>query len=576
MVVSKLGSLLNHSLTVNQAKQIQALILVNGLYHLEPLIIRQVLISTPHFSQITTQYVRLILHHMQNPDVFSWSCTIRFLSQHNQFREAFSLYVQMQRLVLCPSSFAISSSLKACARIGYEMGGISIHAQVHKFGFCGVVYVQTALVDFYSKLGSTGIARKVFDEMVGKNVVSWNSMLSGYLRSGDLAMAHSVFDEMPEKDVVSWNSMISGYGRDGNMEQACALFRLMPERNIASWNAMISGYVDCRKIELARSFFDAMPRRNTVSWITMISGYSKCGDVESAREVFDQMGEKDLLLYNAMIACYAQNSRSKEALQLFNKMLEPDVNIQPDKMTFASVISACSQLGDLRFVSWIDSYMNQLGIGMDDHVATALIDLYAKCGSIDKAYNLFRGLQKKDLVAYTAMILGCGINGRANDAIKLFEEMMDVQIYPNLVTFTGILTAYNHVGLVEEGYNCFISMQKHGLVPSADHYGIMVDLLGRAGRLEEAYQLIKSMPMQPHAGVWGALLLACSLHNNVELGEIAAKHCFELEPDTTGYRSLLASIYASVGRWDDAKSLRTDLQEKGFTKIPGCSWMEQS
>ncbi|CAL5339663.1 unnamed protein product [Camellia sinensis] len=356
MVVSKLGSLLNHSLTVNQAKQIQAIILFNGLYDLEPLL----------------------------------SISIRFLSQHSQFREAFSLYVQMQRFGLCPSSFAMSSSLKACARIGYGIGGISIHGQVHKFGFCGVVYVQTALVDFYSKLGSMGVARKVFNEMVEKNVVSWNSMLSGFLKSGDLAMAHSVFDEMPDKDVVSWNSMISGYGKEGKMEQACALFRLMPERYIASWNAMISGYGDCGKIELARSFFDAMPRRNNVSWITIISGYSKSGDVESAWEVFDQMGEKDVLLYNSIIACYAQNSRSKEARQLFNKMLEPNVNIQTDKMMFASVISACSQLGDLIFVSWIEAYMNQLGIGMDYHLATALIDLYAKCGIVDKAYNLFR------------------------------------------------------------------------------------------------------------------------------------------------------------------------------------------
>ncbi|KAA8525567.1 hypothetical protein F0562_007422 [Nyssa sinensis] len=486
---------------------------------------------------------------MQNPDVFSGTCTIRFLSRHGQFREAFALYVQMRRSGLCLSTFAVSSALKACARIVNKMGGMSIHAQVHKYGFCGVVYVQTALVDFYSKLGNMETARKVFDDMVEKNVVSWNSILFGYLKSGDLALAESVFDQMPKKDVISWNSMISGYGRARNMEQACSLFRQMPERNSASWNAMISGYVDCGKIELARTFFEAMPQRNNISVITMISGYSKCGDVDSACKLFDQMGEKDLFLFNAMIACYAQNSRPKEAFQLFNKMLQPNVNIQPDKMTLASVLSACSQLGDLGFGTWIESYMNQLGISMDDHLATALIDLYAKCGSIDKAYELFHGLQKKDLVAYTAMILGCGINGRANDAIKLFEEMMDAQIYPNLVTFTGLLTAYNHVGLVEEGYQCFTSMRKHGLLPSADHYGIMVDLLGRAGRLEEAYELIKSMPMQPHAGVWGALLLACRVHNNVEFGEIAAKHCFELEPDTSGYCSLLANIYASVGRY---------------------------
>lgn len=574
MVASKLGTLLNKSLKLNQAKQIHALILVNGLYHLEPSLVHQVLVSASNHSQSTGRYVQLILNRMQIPDVFSWSCAIRSLSQKNQFGEAFALYVQMQRLGLCPTTFAVSSTLKACARILNKMGGISIHAQIQKFGFCGVVYVETSVMDFYAKLGDMGTARKVFDEMAERNVVSWNSMLYGYLKSGDLAMAQNVFDEMPVKDIVSWNSMISGYGREGNMEQACALFRQMPERNIASWNAMIGGYLDCGKIELARSFFDAMPGRNNVSWITMITGYSKCGDVESARDLFEQMVEKDLFLYNAMIACYAQNSRSKEALQLFDRMLQPDVNIQPDRMTFASVISACSQMGDLRYGSQMETRMIELGIAMDDHLATALIDLYAKCGSIDKANELFQGLKKKDLIAYTAMILGCAINGRANDGIKLFEEMMKAQIYPNLVTFSSILTAYNHVGLVEEGYKCFVSMQKHGLVPSADHYGIMVDLLGRAGRLEEAYKLIETMPMQPHAGVWGALLLACSLHNNVELGEIAANHCFKLEPDTTGYASLLAGIYASVGRWDDATSLRNNMQEKGLSKVPGVSWTE--
>ncbi|XAR71037.1 hypothetical protein NMG60_11028117 [Bertholletia excelsa] len=576
MVISKLGTLLNNSLTLHQSKQIHALILVNGLHHLETLLLRRLLVCTTNHSQSTRKYVQQILFHMQHPDVFSWSCTIRSLSRDGQFGEAFALYVQMQRSGLFPSTFTISSSLKACGRIMCKAGGISIHAQVHKHGFSRIVYVQTALLDFYSKLGNTVVARKVFDEMVHKNVVSWNSILWAYLKSGNLDMAECVFGEMPEKDVISWNSMISGYGRAGIMEQAYALFYQMPERNIASWNAIINGYIDCGKIELARNFFDTMPRRNNVSGISMISGYSKYGDVESACDVFDQMGEKDLLLYNAMIACYAQNGRSKEALDLFNSMLQPNVNIQPDKMTFASVISACSQLGDERFGSWVESYANELGIIMDDHLTTALIDLYAKCGSINKAYELFQGLQNKDLVAYTAMILGCGINGRADEAIKLFEEMMAARIYPNLVTFNGILTAYNHAGLVDEGYKCFTSMREYGLVPSADHYGIMVDLLGRAGRLHDAYELIKSMPMQPHAGVWGALLLACSLHNNVELGEIAAKHCSELESDTTGYHSLLAHIYASAGRWNDAKSLKGNIQERGISKIPGCSWVEQS
>ncbi|KAL6572689.1 hypothetical protein OROMI_013647 [Orobanche minor] len=577
MQVSKFTTLLSQSLSIDQAKQIHCQIVVNCLNNLEPLLIRQTLKCAAQYSPRTLGYAKSVLQRMQTPDVFSTSLTIRYLSQHGQFKEALSFYRQSLSWGLFPNTFAVSSALKACARILCTLGGLMIHGQVHKLGLCKVVFVQTALVDFYSKIGDMVIARKVFDEIREKNVVTWNSMLAGYIKYGNLPMAQSVFDEMPVKDVISWNSMVSGFARAKDMEQAYELFRRMPQRNSASWNAIITGYVECENIELARSFFDAMPGRNSVSYITMISAYSRYGDVESSKQLYDQLcDKKDLLLYNAMIACFAQNNRPKEALQLFEELLKPNVTFHPDKMTLASAISACSQLGDSNFGTWIESYMRKSGIPMDDHLATSFVDLYAKCGNIDKAYELFNGLQKKDLVAYTAIILGCGINGWAKEAIELFEDMMDAGIIPNLVTFTGILTAYDHVGMVEEGYQCFMSMQRHGLVPSLDHYSMVVDLLGRAGRLEEAHELINSMPVQPHAGVWGALLLACSLHNNVELAEVAAKNCFELEPESGGYHSLLANIYASTGRWDDAKKLRRSIQEKGLVKIPGSSWMDSA
>ncbi|VVA23433.1 PREDICTED: pentatricopeptide repeat-containing [Prunus dulcis] len=566
--------LLNKSITLNQLKQIHAPIITNGLNELQSLLLRQVLHSNFTYSRTIAQYVHQILHNLQNPDDFSWGCAIRFFSLHFQYKTALSLYVQIKRLGLCPTSFAVSSALRACARIVHKVGGISIHAQIHKYGFCGCVYVQTALVDLYSKLGDMETARKVFDGMTEKNVVSWNSILSGYLKAGNMEEAQVVFDEIPNKDVVSWNSMVSGYARIGNMDKAFFLFQQMPERSSASWNAMISGFADCGRMESARSIFDSMPLRNKVSWIAMISGYSKCGNVESARQVFDQMSEKDVLSFNAMIACYAQNSQPKDALELFNQILKREVNIQPNEMTLASVISASSQLGDLKFGLWIETYMSKDGIELDDHLATALLDLYTKCGDIERAYKLFHGLKKRDVVAYSAMILGCGINGKAVDATKMFEEMVSAQICPNSVTYTGLLTAYNHAGLVEEGYRCFNSMNDHGVEPSGDHYGIMVDLLGRAGQFDKALELIRSMPMQPQAGVWGALLLACSLHNNVELGEIAARNCFKLEPDKSGYYALLANIYASAERWDDARRLRKVMEKKGFTKIPGCSWMQ--
>lgn len=559
---------------VKQAKQIHAQIFINGLTRLEPIFIHHILLWDITNYNTISHYVLSILHHLRNPDSFSWGCVIRFFSQKGLFIEAVSLYVQMRKMGLCPSSHSISSALKSCARVHDNFCGVSIHGQVHKFGFNTCVYVQTSLLDLYCKIGDVRTARKVFDEMTDRNVVSWNSLLSGYLKAGNLDEAQQFFDEMPRKDVISWNSMVSGYAKAGKMDEACYLFRQMPERNFASWNTMITGYIDCGSIVSAREFFDAMARRNSVSLITMIGGYSKSGDVDSARELFDQMDDKDLLSYNAIIACYAQNSKPKEALDLFNLMLKPDILVHPDKMTLASIISACSQLGSLEHWRWVESRINEFRIVLDDHLATALIDLYAKCGSIDKAYELFHGLRKRDVVAYSAMIYGCGINGRAFDAIKLFKQMVGECISPNLATYTGILTAYNHAGLVEEGYRCFNSMKDNSLVPSVDHYGIMVDLLGRAGWLDEAYKVIMNMPMQPNGGVWGALLLACRLHDNVKLGEIAAQHCIKLESETAGYYSLLSGIYATVGKWNDAKKLTTGVEGKKIIKIPGCSWTQ--
>lgn len=574
MVVTKLTTLMKKCSTVKHAKQIHAQIITNNLTHLESIFIHRILLCDITNYKTISNYILSILHHLRNPDSFSWGCVIRFFSQKGQFAEAVSLYVQMRRIGLCPSSHAVSSVLKSCARVDDDLCGVLIHGHVHKFGFDACVYVRTALLDLYCKIGDVVTARKVFDEMTDKNVVSWNALLSGYIKGGNLDEGQRFFDEIPRKDVISWNCMVSGYAKAGKMDRACYLFRQMPERNFASWNTMITGYVDCGSIVEARELFDAMPRRNSVSLITMIAGYSKSGDVDSARELFDQMDDKDLLSYNAMIACYAQRSKPKEALDLFNVMLKPDSSLHPDKMTLASVISACSQLGNLEHWRWIESQINNFGIVLDDHLATALIDLYAKCGSIDKAYELFHGLRKRDVVAYSAMIYGCGINGRALDAVELFERMAGECIIPNMVTYTGILTAYNHAGLVEEGYRCFISMKDNGIVPSVDHYGIMVDLLGRAGWLDEAYKLIMKMPMQPNVGVWGALLLACRLHDNLKLGEIAAQHCIKLESETAGYYSLLSGIYATVGKWNDAKKLTTGVEGKKIIKIPGCSWTQ--
>ncbi|WOK95327.1 pentatricopeptide repeat-containing protein [Canna indica] len=505
----------------------------------------------------------------------SWTQAIRSANDLGRSRRALSLYVDMLRSGCRPDPFAIAVALKACARISAKFVAVTIHGQLHKLGFHSHIYPQTSLADLYSKIDGMEAARKVFNGMPVKNVVSWNSILSMYLRAGELEAARRLFDEMPVRDIVSWNSIISGYAKAGDMDSAAELFDCMPERNFASWNGMISGYINRGDIGMARELFDEMPIRNNVSLIAMISGYTKCGDVVSARKIFDQMEKKDLYAWNAMIACYAQNGCPREAIQSFNRMRKLDSGVEPDEMTFSSVISACSHLGNLRFGLWIEEYIRLMGIELDDHLSTALIDLYSKCGGIDRALELFGELRKRDLVSYSAMILGCGINGRANESVRLFQEMLDEKISPNAVTFVGLLTTYNHAGLIEEGRKCFASMsKKHKIAPTADHYAIIVDLLGRSGRLEEAYQLIRKMPMQPHVGVWGALLLASRLHGNIELGEIAARNCFKLAPKEIGYYVLLASLYAEAGKWDKAKKLRKIIEGERLNKTQGCSWVE--
>uniref|UniRef100_A0A0D9X4P4 Pentacotripeptide-repeat region of PRORP domain-containing protein n=1 Tax=Leersia perrieri TaxID=77586 RepID=A0A0D9X4P4_9ORYZ len=407
-------------------------------------------------------------------------------------------------------------------------------------------------------------------------LVSRNSLLVSLLRSGDLAAARELFDAMTVRDVVSWNSMVAGFAKAGQLDAAIELFDRMPERNAASWNAVMCGYIAQGDVAKARELFERMPVRSNVSWITMISGYAKSGDVHAASELFERMeNKKDLYAWNAMIACYAKNGCAREALAAFNQMLKPHVWVMPNEKTFSSVISACSQLGDLRFGLWAENFMGSVGVELDDHLRTALVDLHTKSGRIDRAFDLFRGLGMRDVVSYSAMIVGSGMNGKFNEAVNLFKEMSDAKISPNAVTFVGLLSAYSNAGLMEEARACFASMpEKYNISPSMEHYTIMADLLGRSGKLDEAYQLIMQMPMKPDASVWGALLLACRLHNNVELGEIAASKCFELEPGESGYYILLGNIYSEAKKWEKVKRLRKIMAESGLNKMPGSSWVQ--
>ncbi|RVX11905.1 putative pentatricopeptide repeat-containing protein [Vitis vinifera] len=348
------------------------------------------------------------------------------------------------------------------------------------------------------------------------NLYSRTGLLQGVWVKEGVAFHGSAVRCGVGEECVSWTAMIAGYASFSDLVEARKLFDEMPEKNAVSWNAIISGYVKCGDLRSARKMFDEMPHRNVVSFTTMIDGYAKSGDMASARFVFEEAPERDVVAWSALISGYVQNGQPNEAVKIFLEMCSR--NVKPDEFIMVSLMSACSQMGSLELAKWVDDYVRKSSIDVHRaHVIAALIDMNAKCGSMDRA-----------------------------------TKMLNEGLTPDDVAFTVILTACSRAGLVDEGCYYFESMKTdYSIVPSPDHYACMVDLLGRAGRLKEAYELLKSMPVEPHAGAWGALLGACKLHCDIELGEVVADQLFELEPQNAGNYVLLSNIYAAAEQWLD-------------------------
>ncbi|KAK9137645.1 hypothetical protein Sjap_008239 [Stephania japonica] len=430
-----------------------------------------------------------------------------------------------------------------------------------------------SMISCYGNNYEVNAARELFDIMPDRNVVSWTAMLCGYAKTGNMVEAQILFDKMPIRDMASWKVMISGYMDVGNFSVACCTFNEMPSRDIGSWNIMISGLCKARRLDFAIELFDRMPSRNGASWCIMIDGYVKAGDVDNARLLFDRMNEKNLVSWSTMIAGYAKNGQASHALELFNQFKH--LGIEPDETFIITIISVCSQLGILDIAEAIVSNYVQCTHFSNLHLVTSLIDMYSKCGSVERSLQVFEKVDKKDLFCYSAMIAAFANHGRGQEAITLFHEMLSHNIKPDGVAFLGILTACNHGGLVYEGKKWFELMRKEFDVPPLEkHYACLVDLLGRAGCLNDAYEVIKNMPMEPHSVVWGSFLSACRAHRNVELAEVAASWLFEIEPDNSGNYILLSTIYAAAGRWDDVAKVRTLLRKRGVRKNRGSSWIE--
>ncbi|XP_059067511.1 pentatricopeptide repeat-containing protein At2g22070 [Cryptomeria japonica] len=578
---------------------------------------------------------RKVFDEMTERDGCSWNVMIAAYRKLGCPREALALFYQMQRTGVRPDTFTFSSVLPACAKIGALEQGMDIHRDIIESGFVSDVAVASALIDMYAKCGSIHKAREVFDNLPQRNVVSWNAMIAGYAQNGHLDEGLRIFNEMPERDVVSWNAMIAGYAQNGVLDAAVRLFKAMPQRDVISWNTMIAAYAQNGFLDEAVGIFKEMPQKNVVSWNTMIAGYVQNGVLDRALRLFKEMPRRDAVSWNTMIAAYMQAGVLDEALRLFKKMPRRDViswnvmiagygqngfldkalgffkempqrnvvswnamiagyaqngfvdkaletfkqmeleGVKPNPTTFISILPACAEMGALQHGMDIHQSIVNSGFLSNALVGSALVDMYAKCGSIQKAHKVFEKMSPRDVVSWNAMIAGYAMHGLCKDALELFELMKHSETNPDHVSFGCVLFACNHAGLVGEGCKYFNFMNdSYCIMPTIDHYVCMVDLLGRAGYLDEALKFIIKMPIKPVVVVWTSLLGACKSHKNIGIGIFMATLLFKLDPENATAYVLLSNIYAEIGWWGDIQKLRRSMKDQGIEKIPGYSWIE--
>eukprot|EP01018_Ginkgo_biloba_P039721 Gb_32164 [translate_table: standard] len=483
-----------------------------------------------------------LFQEMPERNVVSWTAMIVAYCRHGYHMEALALFNEMQRTGIHPDHFTFPSILLVCANLAALEYGKEVHEDIIRRGFPSDVAVGNALVDMYAKCGSIEDAQNVFDKMLERDMVSWNTMVAGYAQNGDVDKALKLFQNMPEQNVVSWNAMIAGYAQNGHVNEALNLFQKMPERNVVSWTAMIAKHAQNEHVDDAQKLSQKMPERDMVSW-------------------------------NAMIAGYVQNGYFNEALKLFKHMRL--TGVKPNSATFLSVLSACANLAVLKHGREVHEDITRNGFGFDTFVENALIDMYAKCGSIENGRKVFDKMPERVVVSWNSMIIGYAMHGCGKEAVQLFEEMHLSGTKPNHVTFIGLLSACCHAGLVIDGWRCFDQMsQDYHITPAAEHYCCMVDLLGRAGCLDEAQDFINKMPIEPNAAVWRSLLGACRIHSNKELGERVAERLCELDPKSAAHYVLLSNIYARAGRWDEVEKVRKMMKDREVKKMPGSSWIE--
>ena len=477
-----------------------------------------------------------------------WTTMVTGYAQNGDVHKAIEFFRYMRTEGVESNQFTFPSILTACSAVSAHCFGEQVHGCIVRSGFGCNVYVQSSLVDMYAKCG-------------------------------DFSSAKMVLETMEDDDVVSWNSMIVGCVRHGFEEEALLLFQKMHARNMkidhytfpSVLNCCIVGSTDAKSVHclIIKTGFENYKLVSNA----LVDMYAKTGDLNCAYAVFERMLEKDVISWTSLVTGYAQNGSHEESLKIFCDMRIAGVS--PDQFIFASILSSCAELTVLEFGKQVHSDFIKSGLKSSPSVDNSLVTMYAKCGCLDDADTIFVSMQVRDVISWTALIVGYAKNGKGRDSLRFYDAMVSSSTKPDFITFIGLLFACSHAGLVDDGHKYFQQMNKvYGIKPGPEHYACMIDLFGRSGKLNEAKELLNQMDVKPDATVWKALLAACRVHGNLELAERAATNLFQLEPKNAMPYVMLSNMYSAAYKWDDAAKIRKLMKSKGIIKEPGCSWIE--
>ncbi|PKA56220.1 Pentatricopeptide repeat-containing protein [Apostasia shenzhenica] len=533
---------------------------------------------------------RRIFDDIRSKNLFSCNAMLLGYSFHNQTIPALRLASSISSSSLRPDAFTLSSLLKTVSSSSFSSSAVLAKTkEVHSFAlrlcYISDLFVSNGLITAYARSGDLVYARKLFDEMPTRDVVSWNSIISGYSQEGHYDACLQLYREMELcKDGVKPNGVTIAITLHACSQLKDLLFGIEVHRSAAesgmkmdatACNSIIGFYARCGSLDYARSLFDSMVDKDGVSYSTMISGYMAYGFVDRAMELFDQIPNPVLSTWNAVIAGQVQNNRFSCVLDLFRSM--PSVSFRPNAVTVSSALPAVSYYSNLLSVRQMHCYAIRSDFDRNVFVATAIIDAYAKSGFLEGANKVFVSTKSSSVIVWTAIISAFAVHGDANAALAIFWEMLDKKMKPDSVTFTAVLSACAHAGEVHEARRIIdLVMPKCGISPEAEQYACLVGALSRKGMLENAVEVINSMPFQPNAKMWGALLNGASVYRNVEIGKYTFERLLEMEPGNTGNYIVMANLYSQAGKWKEAQAVREKMEEVGLAKVPGCSWMEES